>query len=333
MKLSDLSDYRNSKPLLPPAPGKLHFEVHYTELLDLDEADPLCPTAAIHVQGTEADAVNEAVSAHFSTYVVGRGPMPGGHSLLVSQFDYAALRAFLLPYWPRMPEAFPEPAPTAEMAGSYTQETFDVINYLAIPPEPDAGFLKPAREALRRYVPVEQQVQVLHACRWLREELKPLNNCFTLAALLARYLQALGLPAEYRCGRISLYREGRYSTEVRHAWVKLDGHTLDLTLDHQSAWHGPAPALRVLDVDTPAVHYTEDSAETIVQTERRYWRLFSKSAERLPYTEASMRLQTAFMRQLMPPKLWHARQDWLTAVRTHGILEGTYQWMLVGLTP
>ena len=170
---------------------------------------------------------------------------------------------------------------------------------------------------------------MLHACRWLREELKPLNNCFTLAALLARYLQALGLPAEYRCGRISLYRQAQRITEIRHAWVSLDGHTLDLTLDHQSAWRGPAPALRVLDVDTPAARYTEDATETIVQTERLYWRLFSKSAERAPYTEASMRLQTAFMRRLMPPKLWHARQDWLTAVRTHGLLEGTYQWMLV----
>ena len=120
MKLHSLPDNRNSG-VFPLTHGKLHFEVHYTELLDLDAADPLRPTAAIHVQGAEADAVNNAVGEHFSTYVVGRGPMPGGHSLLVSRFDYAALRAFLLASWPRMPEAFPEPTPLTAMAqGAYT---------------------------------------------------------------------------------------------------------------------------------------------------------------------------------------------------------------------
>jgi hypothetical protein len=111
MELNHLSFKRSPQRLLPSASNKLHFEVHYTELLDLDAADPLHPTAAVHVQGTDADAVDKAVSEHFSTYVVGRGAMPGGHSLLVSQFDNASLRALLLTYWPQMPEAFPESTP------------------------------------------------------------------------------------------------------------------------------------------------------------------------------------------------------------------------------
>lgn len=306
----------------------MQFSLHYTELLDLDAADPLRPTAAIHVEGPAARALFDAVGQHFSTYVVGRGPLPqgAGYSLLVSQGDYPALRQFLAASWPAMPVSFPARLPVTEN-GAYSQETCDVLNYLAKPPQRTPGFQTRAQSTLTTYVPPAALPATLYLCRWLRENMLPANNCFTLAALLARGLQALDLPAQFQTGQVHLTARGE-TRSVRHAWVMLHAWVIDLTLDHQTAWQGAAPAVNLLAVTHPQVQYAPVPAPQAEQVLAEYWLAYSKPAERPAYSATSLRQQSQVMRQIMGDKLYAQRQGWLTAVRTGGMLAGTHQWLL-----
>jgi len=306
----------------------VQFSLHYTELLDLDEADPLRPIAAIHVEGPAASAIFNAVGQHFPTYVVGRGALPQskGYSLLVSQGDYPALRCFLAGSWPEMPPSFPPRAPLGGQ-GAYTQETCDVINYLAKPPRRDFPFQARAQKTLATYVPPATLPAALYLCQWLRENLVLPNDPYTVAVLLARGLQALGLPAQFQTGALQASLKGEPQSITR-AWVTLDGRILDLTLDQPGAWQGAPSSLNLLDVMAPQVQYASVAQEQADKVLAHQWFAYSKPLDRPTYSAVSLRQQSRVMQKLMGGKLYAQRQGWLTSVRATGMLEGTQQWVL-----
>lgn len=203
--------------------------------------------------------------------------------------------------------------------------------HLAKPPQHTPGFQTRAQSTLTTYVPPAALPATLYLCRWLRENMLPANNCFTLAALLARGLQALDLPAQFQTGQVHLTARGE-TRSVRHAWVTLHERLIDLTLDHQTAWQGAAPAVNLLAVGHPQVQYDPIPAPQAEQGLAEYWFAYSKPAERPAYSAASLRQQSRVMRQIMGDKLYAQRQGWLTAVRTAGIMAGTHQWLLTQMS-
>lgn len=300
------------------------WAVFYAEYEDLDNADPLRPAAVVHLPGRAGAACYAALDAATPTYVIGRGQLPGGSFVTAALVDYPTLLAAVRPFWPAMPATAPR-RPARRTAGRqlYTQELADVNNYLGQPAGPDATIRDEARHGLTGRLPAASLEAAVTACAWLVEYMQPRLNCYTLAALLARWLHAHDVPAAYCVGTVS-YATVERVRSVAHAWVELGGRILDLTVNAQG-W-GDLGAAR-LHVTHPQLRYAAGSPAP-GQSLADVWARFSKPASRPGYTAASLARQDALIRRQLPPALYQERQEWLAAVRNQGVLAGTLNYLL-----
>jgi hypothetical protein len=121
-----------------------------------------------------------------------------------------------------------------------------------------------------------------------------------------------------------VFDDGKDRHSIRHGWVEVGGHILDLTVNHQS-W-GNFHIARLI-VDDSRLRYqpgAPDPAHELAAT----WQTGSKPADRPPYTQASLNRQTVLIRKFMPRDLYKQRARWICAVRAGGIIEGSYRWLL-----
>lgn len=300
------------------------WEALYAEYEDLDVADPLRPAVIVHMPGAIGAACYNALHATYPTYVLGRGRLPDGRFVTSAQADYPALVTAVQPYWPAIPARCPRPpARRSRIRLLFTQELDDVNNYLAQPAVPDATIRAEAREGLRGLVPPHTLEPAVTACAWLVEHMQPHTNCFTLSALLTRWLHAHDVPASYCTGVLS-YRAGEHVRQVAHAWVELGGRIFDLTVNAQG-W-GPLGLAR-LGVTQRLVHYEQEAARP-GQSLVEFWRLFSRPTDRPTYTAASLIRQDGFLRRRLSSVLYQTRKEWVAAVRARGLLAGTLEYLL-----
>jgi hypothetical protein len=268
----------------------MEFEILRTHLEDLAPSDPMCPAAIVHILGENAGLCYRAVKAPF--YVIGQGPLPPelgkkGYFFVASQPDYPILRQNLLPFWPEMPEQFPQ-LQLSRVLPTQSQESSDAINYVAVPPRPDPTIFNEARKRLRKLVPRKHLLTTARVCQWLRENMQSANNCYTLSALLTGWLTQRGIRAQYRAGQATLRRARQPSVTINHAWVELDGHVIDLTVDRQREWGdlGRAVTTKIGVNDRRILYYpVHDESAGWEQT----WRKSSKPADRPRYTAESLR--------------------------------------------
>ncbi len=277
------------------------------------------PATIVHVLGNDAAHCYNAIKNQYSIYVIGRGSIPGGYFLVTSKPDYPTLRTALTP-WIEIPTQFPAHQWGKERLAR-SQEMWDVTNYIARPPQPDQRILGEARKRLRGLIPKKHLGVTAQACQWLRENMSPANNCYTLAALLARWLVEHGAHAKYCTGQATLRRTGQPPVTIPHAWVDLGDEVCDLTVDQQDAWGDLGRPVARIRVNDPRIKYQPDDEMKDLD---RYWALFSKPPDRPPYTAASLERQSGMIREMLGP-LFDEREPWVTRVREHGILEGTYR--------
>jgi hypothetical protein len=209
---------------------KTEFEILPAQYNDLAPGDPMRPATIVHALGAGAEACYEAIGGHYSIYVVGRGPLSPtigtGYFFTAAHVDYSTLRAALHAFWPDM-RASPPARPHNDILRLITSQEFaDVLNYTSRAPEPDARIFNEARTRMPQEMSRPLQIPFARICRWLRTHMLPANNCYTLAALLARWLQVQDVPAEFCTGELAFRPPGR-EIVISHAWVEVAGHALD----------------------------------------------------------------------------------------------------------
>jgi hypothetical protein len=110
-------------------PGLPRFQIFAAAYDDLHPSDPMRPAVLVHAMGETGQRCYEAVTASTSTYVIGRGPIPGGYFFTAAQQDFTELRAALIPFWPDMPLAIPQASLSVDQRRTvYSQEIDDVRN-------------------------------------------------------------------------------------------------------------------------------------------------------------------------------------------------------------
>ncbi|HET90525.1 MAG TPA: hypothetical protein ENN99_07285 [Chloroflexi bacterium] len=291
------------------------FETLYAELGDLAQDDPMRPAAIVHVLGSDARQCYDEISWQHSMYVIGRGSIPlaigkPGYFFTASLPDYPVLKSALARYWPDMPD-FPSSRGDVQLTTS--QELADVHNYVARAPMPDSVIFQEARRHLRGLVPGPYIQSTALVAKWLVENMLPANNCFTLAAILARWLQEHGADATYCTGQAAFL-----GNSISHAWVEIKGEICDPTANHQSVW-GNVGARRIRVNDSRIVYRATADAD------RDFWSVYSKPADRQPYTEASRQKQRQLIAELgISPERW----AWVDHIWAGGIAEGTYRLLL-----
>ncbi|HDQ72904.1 MAG TPA: hypothetical protein ENN19_12530, partial [Chloroflexi bacterium] len=304
----------------------MEFEIFSTYLQDLSPNDPMYPAAIVHILGENAGLCYSAVNTSF--YVIGRGPLPPevrkiGYFFVASQPDYPILRQNLLPFWPEMPERFPQLHLADRARFTQSQELSDAINYVAVPPRPDPTIFNEARKRLRKLVPRQHLLATAQVCQWLRENMQPANNCYTLSTLLTGWLAQRGIRAQYRAGKATLRRAGQSSVMINHAWVELEGQVIDLTVDRQREWGDLGRAVAKIGVNDRRILYqpVDDESAGWEQT----WRNSSKPAGRPRYTAESLRRQDKLIREVVGPLYEGERITWMELIREYGLIEGTYR--------
>ena len=301
------------------------FEILSAELTDLATDDPMRLAAIVHVLGDDqAQACYDTLGDAYSTYVIGRGPLPvevgEGYFFVASRPDYPTLRNALADFWPGVPNSPPHRGYEPRQVQS--QEIADVINYVAVPPLRDPQIFSEARRRLKGLVPKRHLLATAHVTQWLVENMAPANNCYTLATLFTRWLSDHDAPVKYRTGHATL-RSGRHpSVTIPHAWVEVDGAVCDLTVDRQSAWGDFDRPVARIQVSNPRIVYKAGGGRHDLNS---YWSIHSKPPDRPTYTEASSDRQAAIIRELVPGPLLDERSGWITLIWEHGIVEGTYR--------
>ncbi|HNS49865.1 MAG TPA: hypothetical protein PKO09_01650 [Anaerolineae bacterium] len=316
---------------------KAEFEILPAQYNDLAPGDPMRPATIVHALGAGAEACYEAVGRQYSIYVVGRGPLSPtigpGYFFTAAHVDYSTLRAALRPFWPDMPAS-----PPARKLGDIprlitSQEFADVVNYTSRPPEPDARIFNEARTRMPTEMSRSLQAPFARVCRWLRTHMLPANNCYALAALLARWFQVQDVQAEFCTGELAFKPAGR-EIVVSHAWVEVAGQVLDLTVDKQDAW-GNDQTLRKtarIGVQDRRLSCSRADGRDAQEELANLWQRYSKPESRFgySYTPASQERQAAMIReklQSLPEKsdLRHERAAWTALVVQYGVIEGTFR--------
>lgn len=311
------------------------FEILPAQYNDLALGDPMRPAAIVHALGAAAEACYEAIGRQYSIYVVGRGPLSPtigtGYFFTAAHVDYSTLRAALHPFWPDMPSS-PPARKLSDIPRLITSQEFaDVLNYTSRPPEPDARIFNEARTRMPREMPRSLQAPFARVCRWLRIHMLPANNCYTLAALLARRLQVQDVPAEFCTGELA-FRPPGCEIVIPHAWVEVASHVLDLTVDKQDAWDNDQILCKTarICVQDRRLSYSRANGQDAQEELANRWRRHSKPESRFgySYTSASQERQTAVIREQLeglPEKsdLRRERAVWTALLVQYGLLEGT----------
>jgi len=214
-----------------------------------------------------------------------------------------------------------------------SQEFADVVNYTSRPPEPDARIFNEARTRMPTEMSRSLQAPFARVCRWLRTHMLPANNCYALAALLARWFQVQDVQAEFCTGELAFKPAGR-EIVVSHAWVEVAGQVLDLTVDKQDAW-GNDQTLRKtarIGVQDRRLSCSRADGRDAQEELANLWQRYSKPESRFgySYTPASQERQAAMIReklQSLPEKsdLRHERAAWTALVVQYGVIEGTFR--------
>ncbi len=237
-----------------------NFELLYAELEDLAADDPMRPAAIVHVLGNDAQPCRDRIMTKHSIYVIGRGQLPpevgkDGYFFVASRPDYSVLQSALADFWPDVP-GFPLHLRRNEAAlPVLSQETADVMNYIAKPPLHDPRIFREARKRLRGLVPKKHLVATAYVTQWLVENMSPANNCYTLSALFARWLKEHGASAEYCEGHATLRRPRRPLVTIPHAWVDVNGEVCDLTVDRQGDWGDFSTSVARIRVNNSCIVY------------------------------------------------------------------------------
>lgn len=315
----------------------MKFEILPAEYNDLDLADPMRPATIVHALGVGAQDCYDVIGSQHSIYVVGRGPLPPeagvGYFFTASHLDYPTLRAALHPHWPDVP-----PHPSADKHDDVarlitSQEFADVVNYTGRPPEPDARIFNEARMRMPQIMSRSMQASFARVCRWLRAHMLPANNCYTLAALLARWLQTQDIQAELCTGELAFRPAGR-EIVIPHAWVEVAGNVLDLTVDKQDAWGNDRTLRKTarIGVHDRRLGYRRSNGHNAQDELASLWQRYSKPESRFgySYTPASKERQAGMIREQLQglpgsPSLHRERAAWTALVVQYGVLEGTFR--------